>query len=190
MREAAKWARTLHIYFSLLGLSGFLFFALTGIMLTHDSFGLDQMTAETKQISLLKDVAKHGDQTKIVNLLRSSATITLPLVNYAEDSDQIEATFAGPGRRTQARISRDDGSTELVLESRGWIGIIADLHKGAETGWIWRFIMDVVSAWLILSTITGLWMLMTLPKRRVLGLILATAATVASALAYGFIVPR
>ena len=77
-----------------------------------------------------------------------------------------------------------------MFESRGFVGIIADLHKGAETGWVWRAVMDVVSVWLVLSTITGFLMLLSLPKRRRLGLIFASLATVAVAMTYVFYVPR
>ena len=165
-REALKWARTLHIYFSLLGLLMFVFFALTGIMLTHDSFGLDQVRSSMIQTTLPPAITTTGDQAAVVRHLRSSSGINLPVTAYTADPDQIEATFAGPGKRVQAHINREDGSTELVFESRGIIGIIADLHKGAETGWIWRVIMDVVSVWLVLSTISGFFMLLLLPKRR------------------------
>jgi hypothetical protein len=189
-RETVKWARTLHVYFSLLGLLMFLFFAATGIFLTHDSFGLDQVQSTMSQITLPSGVANKGDQAAVVAQLRSAAGISLPVTNYSPDTDQIEITFAGPGKRTQARINRTDGSTELVFESRGWVGIIDDLHKGAETGWIWRGVMDVVSVWLVLSTITGFLMLLSLPRRRRLGLIFASLATVAVAVAYIFYVPR
>jgi hypothetical protein len=189
-RGVLKWSRTLHVYFSLLGLLMFLFFALTGIMLTHDSFGLDQVQSTMRQITLPPGIVTRGDQAAIVRELRSSAEITLPETNYVADPDQIEATFAGPGKRTQARINREDGSTELVFENRGWVGLIADLHKGAETGWVWRGVMDVVSVWLILSTITGFLMLLSLPKRLRVGLICASLATVAVAVAYVFYVPR
>jgi hypothetical protein len=189
-REAMKWARTLHIYFSLLGLSMFVFFALTGNMLTHDSFGLDQVQSHMTETMLPPGITQSGDQAAVVRQLRSSVGINLPVTNYTTDTDQIEATFAGPGKRVQARISRQDGSTELVFESRGFVGIIADLHKGAETGWVWRGVMDVVSVWLVLSTITGFLMLLSLPKRRRLGLIFASLATVAAAMTYVFYVPR
>lgn len=189
-REALKWARTLHIYFSLMGLLMFLFFALTGIMLTHDSFGLDQSQSSVTQTTLPPAITATGDQAAVVSQLRASAGINLPVANFTADPDQIEATFAGPGKRVQARINREDGSTELVFESRGFVGIIADLHKGAETGWVWRGVMDVVSVWLVLSTITGFVMLLSLPKRRRLGLIFASLATAAVAMTYVFYVPR
>ena len=189
-RGALKWTRTLHIYFSLMGLLMFLFFALTGIMLTHDSFGLDQVQSTTAQTKLPPAITTSGDQAAIVRQLRTSAGINLPVSNYTADPDEIEATFSGPGKRVQARIHREDGSTELAFESRGLVGIIADLHKGAETGWVWRGVMDVASVWLVLSTITGFLMLFSLPKRRRLGLIFASLATVAVAVTYVFYVPR
>jgi uncharacterized protein len=189
-REALKWSRTLHIYFSLLGMLMFLFFALTGIMLTHDSWGLDQVESRMTEAQFPRDIAGKGQQDAVVRQLRSMAGISLPVANYAVDPDQLEVTFSGPGKRTQARINREDGHTEFVFESRGVVGIIADLHKGAETGWPWRIMMDLASVWLILSAISGFLMLLALPKRRRMGLILAALATIAVAATYMFYVPR
>lgn len=189
-REAIRWSRTLHIYFSLLGMLMFLFFALTGIMLTHDSWGLDQVQSRMTEAKFPRDIAAKGQQEAVVRQLRSMAAISLPLSNYAADPDQIEVTFTGPGKRTQARINREDGNAEFVFESRGVIGIIADLHKGAETGWPWRIIMDIASVWLVLSAISGFLMLLAMPKRRRLGLIAASLATIAVAATYMFYVPR
>jgi hypothetical protein len=189
-REIFKWARTFHIYISLLGFLMFLFFAVTGIALNHDSFGFDKPQATTTQVKLPLAVLKTGDQNAIASSLRDAANIRMPVSQYSAQPDEIDVAFAGPGKRVQAVINPSDGTANLTIESRGLAGILADLHKGAESGAVWRSILDAISVLLGLSSLTGLIMLLTLPKRQRLGLIAATAGTIAVLLIYAIWVPR
>jgi len=189
-REALKWSRTLHIYLSLSAFAMLLFFAVTGVMLTHDNFGMGLPQITTAEHTLAKDVAASRDQTAVVNAVRSAFGITLPLTQFTNDEDQMELSFAGPSRHTQVVIHRDTGVAEGSFESRGWVGVLADLHKGAETGWVWRGVLDVVSVWIGLSSITGFIMLLALPKRRALGLLITVAGTIVTLIAYAIYVPR
>jgi len=189
-REAIKWSRTLHIYLSLSAFSMFLFFAVTGVMLTHDSFGLDQVQTTMATHTLPVAIAKSGDRSAIVDAVRRAFGIRLPLTQFTVSDDEIEVTFAGPARRAEVVIQRGDGIAEASFDSRGFVGLMADLHKGAETGWVWRGVLDVVSVWIGLSSISGMIMLLALPKRRRLGLIIAVVGALFALTAYTVYVPH
>jgi hypothetical protein len=189
-REALKWARTLHIYLSLSAFAMFLFFAVTGVMLVHDSFGLDQVKTSTAEHTFSRAIASSRDQQALVDAIRSAFAIHLPITQFTDGDDQIEVSFAGPARRAQVIIRRDDGSAEATFDTRGLVGVIADLHKGAETGWVWRGLLDIVSVWIGLSSLTGLIMLLALPKRRRLGVIVAVFGAIFALAAYAVYVPR
>jgi hypothetical protein len=189
-RGMFKWARTLHIYISLVGLLMFLFFAVTGIALNHDSFGFDKPQAITSRVQLPLAVVKNGDQEAISKSLREAAHVHMPVSQYSAQPDEIDIAFAGPGKRVQAVIHPADGTADVTVESRGLAGILADLHKGAESGAVWRAVLDVISVMLGFSSLTGLIMLLALPKRQRLGLLAATAGTVVIVLIYVAWVPR
>jgi hypothetical protein len=189
-RGIFKWARTLHIYISLLGFLMFLFFAGTGIMLNHDSFGFDKPQSTTVQVQVPVAVVRAGDRDAIVKSLQDAAHVRMPVSQFSAQADEIDVALAGPGKRVQAVIHPADGSADVTIESRGLAGLLADLHKGAESGAVWRAILDGVSVMLGFSSLTGLIMLLALPKRQRLGLLAATAGTVAVVLIYIVWVPR
>jgi len=167
-----------------------LFFAVTGVMLTHDSFGLDQVETTSAQSKLAAEVARAGEQDAVVAAARAAFDIRLPLTNFNPGDQEIELAFAGPSRRAQIFVRRETGEAEASFESRGFVGLMADLHKGAETGWAWRGLLDVVSVWIALSSITGLIMLLQLPKRKALGLLITVLGTVLTLAIYVIYVPR
>jgi len=189
-RGVFKWARTLHIYVSLLGFLMFLFFAVTGVILNHDSFGFDRVESTVAQVRLPVAVVKAGDRDAIVNGLRQAASVHMPVSQFSAQGDEITVAFAGPGKRVQAVIHAADGTADVTYESRGWAGLLADLHKGAESGAMWRAVLDVISVMLGFSSLTGIIMLLALPKRQRMGLLAATAGTVLIVLIYAVWVPR
>jgi hypothetical protein len=189
-RGILKWARTLHIYISLLGFLMFLFFAITGIALNHDSFGFDKVQSTTVQVKLPVAVVRGGEQDAIVKSLREAASLHMPVSEFSAQADEIDVAFAGPGKRVQAVIHPSDGTADVTVKSRGLAGMLADLHKGAESGAAWRTILDAISVMLAFSSITGFLMLLTLPKRQRLGLLAATSGTVIVILIYLVWVPR
>jgi len=116
--------------------------------------------------------------------------ITIPVTQFNPSDDQIEIDFTGPSRRAQVFITRESGEVQATFENRGFIGLMADLHKGAETGWAWRYVLDITSVWIALSSITGMIMLLALPKRRRLGLIITVVGALITLAAYAVYVPR
>lgn len=189
-RKTVKWARTLHIYISLVGFFMFAFFAITGILLNHDSFGWDRMSTATSRSAIAKDIALAGKQNTVVGALQAALQTTLPATRFSAHPEEIEVAFTGPGHRIQALVNRTSGSVEVTAETRGWAGVLADLHKGAETGAVWKFLLDLISVLLVLSSITGLIILLSLPNRRWLGLLTAALGTVVALVGYVVWVPK
>jgi hypothetical protein len=146
--------------------------------------------ATSQKGKLAADVAKAGEQDAVTAAVRSAFGISVPLTNFNPSDDEIEIAFAGPSKRAQVFVQRATGESEATFESRGFVGLMADLHKGAETGWVWRGLLDVVSVWIALSSITGLIMLLGLPKRQAMGLLVTAIGTIVTLAAYVIYVPR
>ncbi|MCX6613369.1 MAG: PepSY-associated TM helix domain-containing protein [Acidobacteria bacterium] len=179
-KELMKWSRNLHIYVSLLGFTLFLFFALSGIQLTHESFGLDEAKATDQALSLPLKLAQQAQREQVLSHLKTG----LGVERFEVREREIEISLMSPGQRAQVRIDRATGKGEIHREQRGWIGAMADLHKGAATGWVWRLLMDITCVWIVVSSITGFLMVLTLPKRKAWGLISVAAGTILAILAY------
>lgn len=182
-KELLKWSRTLHIYVSLLGLAMFLFFALTGIQLTHESFGHDEARSTDETVQVPLEAARSGQREQVLKAIGTRLTVE----RFEVREREIEISMMHPGQRAQVRIDRLTGRGEIHLEKRGWVGAIADLHKGAATGWVWRLWMDLTCLWIVISSITGFLMVLALPKRKALGLISIAIGTVAAVAVYALI---
>src|SRR5215831_11954696 len=126
------WALLTHIYVSMTGFALALLFGVTGLTLNHQDFGLSEPRTENSVINLDMDLVKSSDQSMLESSLRRTLQIQSPSTDYHDDNDQIQVTFAAPGRRTVVTINRADGRAEVEKEYRGWIGLLGDLHKGFD----------------------------------------------------------
>src|SRR5262245_5342285 len=122
VRVVAHWGLLLHIYISMAGFTLAMLFAVTGLTLNHEGFGLSEPRVSKSEITVDKRLLHHGDQAAIENGLREQLGIQRPTTDYHDDADQIEVTFAAPGKRTTVTVNRKDGKGEVETENRGLLG--------------------------------------------------------------------
>jgi len=186
------WTRNLHIYISMFGLLGILFFSVTGVMLNHpDWFGFsDPQTRKTEGAfppELIKD--KEPDKLAIVEKLRKDFGATGALNSFDVQSDQLDIVFKSPARRAEAVINRPGGHIDMTFETHGFAGRFAELHRGTDAGPVWSYVIDITGILLIITSATGLILWMLVPKWRPLGLAAITACTVICGIIYYAFVP-
>lgn len=190
LRHAGIWARTLHIYASMAGFLLVLLFAVTGITLNHQDLGWGEPVTTTSTVGLPLATVKAGEAAAVESQLQSTLHIKTPASSYDAYDEEIDVAFHSPGRRVHALVNRADGSVKVVSESRGAIGLINDLHKGMETGAAWRRIVDATALLIGFSAISGIVTLVSLPKRRVPGLLTTIGGGVVVLAIYWWFVPR
>ena len=169
MRQRWKpWVRTFHVYLSLLGLILILFFSLTGFILNHsDWFGLDETTTETRRASLPPELLVGAfDRLTVVESLRRDHGVAGLLEDFETGKHTLRISFARPGELTDVLVDRRDGSAELRVESGGAAQLLTDLHRGEHSGAGGGLLIDATSVLLLLISLTGLVLWVTLPKRR------------------------
>ena len=190
VRHAGIWARTLHIYASMAGFLLVLLFAITGITLNHQDVGWGEPSTRSFDVTISADAAKTGETSRVEAALQAAMGIATPSSSFKAYDDEINVAFHSPGRRIQAIVDRATGHAKVVWETRGGVGIINDLHKGTETGSVWRWIVDLTAVLIGFSAITGIVTLVSLPKRRRAGLVTTVAGAVAVLVIYWLWVPR
>ena len=190
VREAAHLAFTLHIYFSMAGFVLVLLFAVTGLTLNHDDFGWSEPMTSTTTLTLPPSLLDRPSQEAIGQYLRGVLGLQSPAMKYRADDDEIDVTFTAPGSRTQVMIHRPDGAARVESESRGLFAKLDDLHKGLDSGNVWRGVIDITAVLLILSSITGILTLVSLPKRRAMGFVAGAVVAAALVVVYLLAVPR
>ena len=188
-RRIAKASRWLHIYGSMSSLALVLFFTITGITLNHQEwFANQQVTTDhhgTMAAALLRTGTPEGvDKLQVVEALRSTAGVRGALSDFRIEDAQCEALFKGPGYEASALIDRATGRFDITESRMGFAAVINDLHKGRDTGQIWKAIIDLSAVLLLFISITGLVLLYFVHKYRLAGVILFSAGAVVTYLAY------
>jgi hypothetical protein len=193
-RRIAKLSRWLHIYGSMASLSLVLFFAATGITLNHqDWFANQQVTTERHgaiNSSPLRTSAPEGvDKLQVVEHLRSDAGLRGALSDFRIDDGQCEVVFKGPGYEASALVDRTTGRFDVTETRMGLAAIVNDLHKGRDTGGVWKAAIDLSAALLVFISMTGLILLYFVHKYRLAGIILLSAGALTSYFVYVVWVP-
>jgi uncharacterized protein len=180
-----KWARWLHVYISTGTLLLVLFFSLTGITLNHPDWMFGTEPVRTTVEGALPESWKTGDTVnwlEVAEYLRNEQSVHGEVSDYRNDDTEAQISFNAPGYSADAFINMEDGSFSLSTDSQGWVAVMNDLHRGRDSGTIWKWIVDLSGAFLILVSVTGLALLLFLKKIRTPGLIaiaLGGIATVA-----------
>jgi hypothetical protein len=91
--------------------------------------------------------------------------------------------------RAEAAVRLADGHVELASEERGFAALLTDLHKGASAGGAWKWVIDGTAGLLVLGSLTGLVLWISLPKRRALGILALSVGILSAAATYWFLVP-
>ena len=101
----------------------------------------------------------------------------------------MRVIFKQPGRQVEALIQREDGKLELTYESRGWYGLLTDLHRGKATGRVWSLVIDGVCVMILIVAATGLFLWSSLRGRGRFGLVAIGLGLALSLIVYFAFVP-
>jgi hypothetical protein len=107
-----------------------------------------------------------------VELLRINCGIRGFVSDFLIQTDECSLFFKGPGYSADAFISRKDGKFQLTELRLGLVAVLNDLHKGRDSGKSWSWLIDVLSGFLTLVSLSVLVMLFFLKKKRLSGLLL------------------
>jgi hypothetical protein len=190
VRVITHWALLAHIYVSMAGFTLALLFGATGLTLNHQDFGLGSPRISTSEIVLDKKLIDDANQAELEESVRQKLAIRAPSTDYHDDADQIAMTFAAPGSRTVVTINRADGRAHVEKESRGILGKLGDLHKGADTGIVWYWTIDIAAVLLVVSSLTGMVTLVALRARRRIGFTVCAAGVLTVLAIYLIWIPK
>lgn len=196
-RALPRWVRWLHIYGSMLGLCATLLFAVTGLTLNHAEWfengaPVVRSLEGTLAPTLLGDPARDGgtvDKLTVAETLRARHGLKGMVSSFEVDDTQCLVIWKGPAYSADATIERHDGRYRLEESRRPLMALLDDLHKGRDCGPVWSFVIDASAVVLAFLSLTGLWLLFYLKKRRRSGLLIALLGTVALVVAFVLGVP-
>ena len=158
-------------------LVGMMVFALTGITLNHAADIPANRTVTTAESQLPEGVVDQllaldeGEiqiPSALVAFMQEDKSIAVPSAVTGEwDGIEFYAAWPGPGADSWIAVDVELASVTYESVDRGWISYFNDLHKGRNTGDVWRWFIDIFAVACIIFSVTGLQLLMRHSKNRV-----------------------
>ena len=170
------------------------FFAVTGLTLNHPLwFANQQRTSSSKGVMQASWTNTASDdrvgKLEIVEYLRKTHGIQGAVDDFRIDTGECDVVFKGPGYSADVLIDRPTGRYEITESRLGFAAVINDLHKGRDSGNVWKWFIDASAVLLVFISATGLVLLWFLHKHRVAGLLSLVAGSVLTYLLYAIWVP-
>jgi hypothetical protein len=193
-RRLARYSRWLHVYVSMASFVVVFFFAVTGLTLNHiEWFAGSERTTEVKgtldpgwtKTADDKDVKK----LEIVEHFRKAHGVHGEVSDFRLDEAQCSVSFKAPGYAADVFIDRGTGAYELTVSKMGFAAIVNDLHKGRDSGPVWKAMIDLSAALLTFVSLTGLILIYFIHKHRFSGLLALAGGAAVAGLVYAFFVP-
>lgn len=181
------WVRTLHLYASLAGLGLLLFFALTGFALNHgDRLGLGKKQVD-ERAGRLEAALDPLDEQALLAELRAAHGVQGGLVELRAEGAKVTLRFARPGEDTDVVVERPGGALRITREQGRVLDVLTDLHKGERGGTLGGLLVDATAILLLVISLTGLALWLSLPRRRRAGLVAIVLSLALAAGAVGFV---
>jgi hypothetical protein len=193
-RNVSAVSRWLHIYLSMASFFILFFFAITGITLNHTEWFEDQQKTTNAKGKLEASWVNVADtnaikKLEIVEFIRNKHHVTGAISEFVIDEDQCTISFNGPGYTADVFVERTSGAYELSETRTGLFGVLNDLHKGRDSGKVWKWVIDISAVLMVLVSFTGLMMLWFLKKKRVAGFLTVLGGAILSWIIYRLFVP-
>lgn len=176
----AFWLKQLHTWHwisSAISLVGLLLFAITGFTLNHaaEIEGSPQTVERAAQLPapLLSAVkpddapdAKKPLPAPVAEWVEGNLDIKHARGDAEWSADEIYLALPRPGGDGWVAIDRASGAVTTEQTNRGWIAWLNDLHKGRNSGTVWKWFIDIFVLACIVFSLTGLVLLQMHSKNR------------------------
>lgn len=171
-----RWARTLHVYISMLVLLVMLFFTLTGLTLNHREWLPEPPALVTQELALPEALqtpeawaqAPLDQADKVRRWLRDSHQLGGSQISYDWQADEalLLIDIKRPGGYSLIEVEPFEGVVLIEAQAYGLMALLNDLHMGRYSGAVWRGFIDASALLMLLFTLTGLWLVLPQKKRR------------------------
>ncbi|MFN3242533.1 MAG: PepSY-associated TM helix domain-containing protein [Planctomycetota bacterium] len=187
-RRLPQWVRWLHIYLSMIAFGVTMLFAVTGLTLNHaDWFESGEPTVRSLAGELPQPLLRGElDKLAVAEHLRHEHRLKGMVTEFEVDEQKLFVLYKGPGYSADVVVDRQAGSYRVEEARRSVMAILDDLHKGRDCGPVWSLVIDVSAVLLTLLSITGIWLLLYLKKRRRSGLVLGFVGGMVATMCYVF----
>lgn len=166
-----RLCREWHGYFSALAFAALIFFSVTGILLNHPGLLGGEapapvettFTLDAAQIAAVRRAAVPGEE------LARIADAQVELVGAYSDGelsgDDVFVRMLGVRGTSDVRGNLATGEVNVYVEREPALSAMNELHRGERAGAAWRLAIDVIAGLLIVTSLIGFVLFLSLRFR-------------------------
>lgn len=190
-----RTSRMLHAYISAFAFLALMFFSVTGILLNHPTWLQGEAPKEqsvTAQIpaDAIAAALKDADQPRA---LAAAVTKRVKLRGAYKSGEMLDGEamlrLEGATGSTDVILNLETGKAEATVAPATATSIVNDLHKGKNTGAVWRLVIDVTGFLVLALSVIGYVLFFSLRFRLRTSLILTGVSLAAFLALYLAFVP-
>lgn len=192
--EVFRWLRLVHGWLSAACFLLLLFFSATGILLNHPGWLDAQAPAqrETRVVLSPADVAMvrraAEPARKLVDVVSGRAELEGAFVDGDVAGEDVFVRLQGVRGTSDVRGDLRTGAVTVVVERDHPAAILNALHRAEHAGPVWRLIVDAAGVALIVMSLTGYLIFLSLRFRLRTALAITLASLAGLAAVYAFAV--
>ena len=147
-------------------LVGMLLFAVTGVTLNHagdiEGAPVTRRSSATLPAAIAATLAGPPATSattvpgEVARAIASSLSVDVAGRAAEWSDDEIYVALPRAGGDAFVTVDRASGLVEYERTDRGWVSYLNDLHKGRNTGVVWKAFLDVFSLGCVVFCLSGL----------------------------------
>ncbi|MBE0368736.1 MULTISPECIES: PepSY-associated TM helix domain-containing protein [Pseudoalteromonas] len=161
-----NYSRVIHVYVSMALLTLMVFFSITGVTLNHPEWFADnEAYVDELELQLPRSLLGVEHQGELIKYLHQQSWFNGKRLTLERDEYELFISDKGPGAHLAITVDLESGDAFIEKTNYGMWAKLNDLHKGRNSGAVWRLVIDVSAILMILFSVTGL--VLALAQRRV-----------------------
>ncbi|NNP67485.1 PepSY-associated TM helix domain-containing protein [Acinetobacter sp. Ac_5812] len=183
-RDFYRHARYVHGWLSAFAFIVLIFFAATGLLLNNPDWFKsstdEQIVKLTLPAAFVSAIQKQENPTPaILDFVRDKQ----PLIGRYKSSEvmdgEVMIRLESPAGSTDLWVLMDQGEVEITQKPATTVSLLNDLHRGKNVGATWHWLIDISAIIIILLSLAGYILFLTI-KTRLITHLLLTAASLAA----------
>ena len=179
-----RYCRLIHGWLSAFAFLILCFFAITGLLLNHPDWPLGEapptidkkFTLEPNELQQLNDAEE--PETLLVEFTSERVTLKGEITGGNQAGNEVFVRMQGVRGLSDIRASLITGNVEAIVEPAPPLSIFNELHRGERAGTAWRWLIDVIAILLVVLSIVGYLIFLSLRFRLRTALVLTAVSAV------------
>jgi uncharacterized protein len=180
-RDFYRHARYVHGWLSAFAFIALFFFSLTGLFLNHPDWFEASQDEQVQQISLPQNISETWMQQEnptesILSYVRQQHAVIGRYKSSEVMDSEVMIRLESPAGSTDIWAMLDMGELEVTTKPASTMTLIQDLHRGKNAGTSWSWFIDISAIVILLLSIAGFILFLTVKTRLLTHLLLTTAS--------------